>query len=97
MHSQMNFSRQNLEQKRPVFWNVHNVVLTEGTDGHRCTRLKEKRHSGQSAVRQSCIQKWTFLAEIWSRNDQSFCNIHNVVIQEKLNIPGGVAKAFLVL
>jgi hypothetical protein len=59
--------------------------------------LKGKQHSRQSAVHQSCIQKWTFLGKIWSKNDQSFCNIHNVVIQEKLHIPGGVAKAFLVL
>jgi hypothetical protein len=34
--------------------------------------------------------------DIWSKNDQSFCNIHNVVIQEKLHIPGGMVKAFLV-
>jgi hypothetical protein len=46
---------------------------------------------------QSCsTQKWTFLGKIWSKNDQSFCNMHNVVIQEKLHIPGGVEKAFLV-
>jgi hypothetical protein len=51
------------------FCNVHNVVLTEGMDGHRCTRLKGKQHSQQSAACQSCIQKWTFLGKIWSKND----------------------------
>jgi hypothetical protein len=78
------------------FCNVHNVVL-KGMDGHCCTRLKGKQHSQQSAACQSCIQKWTSLGKIWSKNDKSFCNIHNVVIQEKLHIPAGVAKAFLVL
>jgi hypothetical protein len=42
--------------------------------------LKEKQ---QSATRQSCIQKWAFLGAIWSKNDQSFCHIHNVMTQEQ--------------
>jgi hypothetical protein len=66
-------------------------------DGHCCTRVKGKRHSQQNATRQSCIQKLTFLGEFGSKNDQPFCNVHNVMIQEKLHIPGGEEKAFLVL
>ena len=50
----------------------------------------------QSPVRQLCIQKWTFLGKFGSKNDQSFCNVHNVMIQETLHIPGGEEKAFLV-
>jgi hypothetical protein len=103
VHSKKDFSRWLWEQKRGLFLQcTQSLVLTQeviiaiGMDGHRCTHLKGKWHSQQSAMCQSCIQKWTFLSKIWSKNDQSFFNIHNVVIQEKLHIPGGVAKAFLV-
>jgi hypothetical protein len=60
------------------------------------TTQSTKRHSQQNATHQSCIQKWTFLGKFGSKNDQSFCNVHNVVIQEKLDLPGGEEKAFLV-
>jgi hypothetical protein len=40
--------------------------------------------------------KMDFSQQIWEQNDQSFCNVHNVMIQEKLHIPGGEEKAFLV-
>jgi hypothetical protein len=40
-------------------------------------------------------QKWTFLSEIWSKNDQSFGHIHNVMIQKKLHIPGEMERASL--
>jgi hypothetical protein len=103
MDSKIDFSQQIWEQKRPVFLQCkqslvlkHETILVIGTNGHHCTCLKGKQHSRQSAARQSCIQKWTFLGEIGSKNDQSFCNIHNVMIQEKLHIPGGEEKAFLV-
>jgi hypothetical protein len=72
------------------------AIIAIGMDGPRCTHLKEKRHSQQNATRQLCIQKWTFLGKFGSKNDQSFCNVHNVVIQEKLDLPGGEEKAFLV-
>jgi hypothetical protein len=81
---------------------TQSFVLTQeainavGMDGPRCPHLKEKQHSQQNAMRQSCIQKWTSLGEFGSKNDQSFCNVHNVMIQEKLHIPGGEEKAFLV-
>jgi hypothetical protein len=73
------------------------AIIAIGMDGPRCTHLKEKRHSQQNTMHQSCIQKWTFLGKFESKNDQSFCNVHNVVIQEKLDLPGGEEKAFLVL
>jgi hypothetical protein len=42
------------------------------------------------------MQKWTFLVgKIWSKNDQSFGNIHNEMIQKKLHIPGEVERASL--
>jgi hypothetical protein len=49
----------------------------------------------QKRCRQSCTQKWTFLGESWSKNDQSFGHIHNVLIQKKLHIPGKVERASL--
>jgi hypothetical protein len=68
--------------KTPVFLqNTQSLVLKQqailavGMDGHHCTRSKEKQ---QSAAHQSCIQKWAFLGAIWSKNDQSFCHIHNL-------------------
>jgi hypothetical protein len=36
-----------------------------------------------------------FFGEIWSKNDQSFCHIHNVMIQKKLHIPGKMERASL--
>jgi hypothetical protein len=45
------------------------AILAVGMDGHRCTRSKEKQ---QSAVRQSCIQKWAFLGAIWSKMTSLF-------------------------
>jgi hypothetical protein len=72
------------------------AIIAVGTDGPHCTHLKEKQHSQQNAMHQSCIQKWTFLGEFGSKNHQSFCIVHNVVIQEKLDLPGGEEKAFLV-
>ncbi len=47
--------------------------------------------TGKKTLRQSCIQKWTFLCNFGSKNNQSFCNVHNVMIQETLDIPGGEA------
>jgi hypothetical protein len=41
------------------------------------------------------MQKWTFLGEIGSKNDQSFCHVHNVMIQKKLHIPGEMDWASL--
>jgi hypothetical protein len=100
MHSKMDFSWQLWEQQRSVFLQcTQSLVLTQEAivaDGPCCTLLKEKRHSQQNATRQSCIQKWTFLGKFGSKNDQSFCNVHNIVIQEKLDLPGGKEKAFLV-
>jgi hypothetical protein len=94
VHSKKDFSWQLWEQQQSVFLQcTQSLVLTQeaiiaiGTDGSRCTRLKEKRHSRQNATRQSCLQKWTFLGKFGSKNDQSFCNVHNVMIE----------KAFLVL
>jgi predicted nucleotide-binding protein (sugar kinase/HSP70/actin superfamily) len=46
-------------------------------------------------VRQSCMQKWTFLCKIGSKNDQSFCHVHNEMIQKKLQIPGKMERASL--
>jgi hypothetical protein len=40
-------------------------------------------------------KEWTFLDEIWSKNDQSFGHIHNLMIQKKLHIPGKVERASL--
>jgi hypothetical protein len=72
------------------------AIIAIGMDGPRCTCLKEKQQGQQNATHQSCIQKWTFFGKFGSKNDQSFCNVHNVMIQEKLHIPGGEEKAFLV-
>ncbi len=41
--------------------------------------------------------KMDFSQQFWEQNDRSFCNVHNVMIQETLHIPGGEEKAFLVL
>jgi hypothetical protein len=41
------------------------------------------------------MQKWTFLSEIGSKNDQSFCHVHNVMIEKKLHIPGEMERASL--
>jgi hypothetical protein len=41
------------------------------------------------------MQKWTFLGEIGSKNDQSFCHVDNVMIQKKLHIPGEMERASL--
>jgi hypothetical protein len=41
------------------------------------------------------MQKWTFLGEIGSKNDQSFCHVHNAMIQKKLHIPGEMERASL--
>ena len=104
VHSKMDFSRRIWEQERSVFLQcTQSLVLTQeatiaiGTDGHCCTRLYGKRHSKKNAPLQSCIQKWTFLCDFGSKNNRSFCNEHNVMIQETLHIPGGEEKAFLVL
>jgi hypothetical protein len=75
---------------------IKEATIAVGTDGHCCTHLKEKRHCQKSAARQSCMQKWTFLSEIGSKNDQSFCHVHNVMIQKKLHIPGEMERASLV-
>jgi hypothetical protein len=49
MDSKMDFSWQIWEQKQPVFLQCtqslvlkQETILAIGTDGHRCTRLKEK-------------------------------------------------------
>jgi hypothetical protein len=44
----------------------------------------------------SVHSKMDFIGEFGSKNDQSFCNVHNVMIQEKLHTSGGEEKAFLV-
>ncbi len=44
-----------------------------------------------------CMQKWTFLCEFWSENDESFCTIHNVLMQVTIYIPAWKEKALLVL
>jgi hypothetical protein len=41
------------------------------------------------------MQKWTFLGKIGSKNDQSFCHVHNVMIPKKLHIPGKMERASL--
>jgi hypothetical protein len=41
------------------------------------------------------MQKWTFLGKIGSKNDQSFCHVHNVMIQKKLHKSGEMERASL--
>jgi hypothetical protein len=78
-HSKKDFSWRLWEQQRSVFlpcaqWLVltQEAIIAIGTDGPCCTHLKEKRHSQQNATHQSCIQKWTFLSEFGTKNNQSF-------------------------
>jgi hypothetical protein len=65
-------------------------------EGHCCTHLKGNDTADKMPCANHAFKKWTFLGEFGSKNDQSFCNVHNVMIQEKLHIPGGEEKAFLV-
>jgi hypothetical protein len=86
----MDFSWQILEQKWPVFlqctqcspYQRHRWPLLYSLEG-KMTQLTKHRapimHSKMDFSRQNLEQKWPV-----------FCNIHNVVIQEKLHIPGGM-------
>jgi hypothetical protein len=63
-----------------------NVVSNKST----IIRLKStKRRMGC----RSFTQKWTFLSKSWSKNDQSFCHAHNVMIQMTLHITGEMERA----
>jgi hypothetical protein len=64
-----------------------NVVSNKST----IIRLKSTKQ--KKTCRPSCTQKWTFLSKSWSKNDQSFCHAHNVMIQMTLHIPGKMERA----
>jgi hypothetical protein len=72
------------------------TVHAVGAGGHCYAHLKGKQQVDIKRHK-SWMLKRTFLSKFWSKNDQSFCTTHNVMIQETLYMPGGKEKAFLVL
>jgi len=43
------------------------------------------------------MRKRTFLSDFGKKNDRSFCDMHNIMIQETLHMPVVEESAFLVM